>query len=57
MPEKRWYIYTFDVLLMAKYLDVYVGDKRFRCDNYFLIGAQEFEMFVKEYHKNIAKNT
>lgn len=38
------------------YLDVYVGDKRFRCDNYFLIGAQEFEMFVKEYHKNIAKN-
>ena len=33
------------------YLDIYVGENRFRCDNIFLTGALEFEKFVKEYHK------
>lgn len=56
--KKKFQIYEITrIYLSNEYLDVYVGDKRFRCDNYFLIGAQEFEMFVKEYHKNIAKNT
>lgn len=39
------------IYLSDDYLDIYVGEKRVRCDNYFLTGAPEFEKFVKEYHK------
>lgn len=39
------------IYLSDEYLDVYLGDNRFRCDNIFLTGALEFEKFVKEYHK------
>lgn len=34
-----------------KYLDVYIGKIRLRCDNIFLVGAGDFEKAIKEYHK------
>ncbi len=50
--KKRFKIYEITrIHLSDEYLDIYVGEKRFRCDNYFLIGSLEFEEFVKEYHK------
>ncbi len=37
--------------LSDKYLDIYIGDIRLRCDNIFLVGAADFENLVKECHK------
>lgn len=37
--------------LSDKYLDIYIGEMRLRCDNIFLVGAADFEKRVKEYHK------
>lgn len=38
--------------LSAEYLDIYINDVRIRCDNIFLVGAEEFECYVKNYMKN-----
>lgn len=55
--KKRFKIYEITrIYLSNEYLDIYVGEKRFRCDNIFLTGALEFEIFVKEYHKKIVKD-
>lgn len=37
--------------LSNEYLDIYIGKERLRCDNIFLVGDSEFELFVKTYHK------
>lgn len=39
-----------------EYLDVYTGEKRLRCDNLFLVGADDFKNCVKEYHSRLEKN-
>ncbi len=55
--KKRFKIYKITrIYLSNEYLDIYVGEKRFRCDNIFLTGAPEFETFVKDYHKKIVKD-
>ncbi len=54
--RKMFKIYEITrIYLSDDYLDVYVGEKRNRCDNVYLTGAVEFERIVKEYHKNRLK--
>lgn len=39
-----------------EYLDVYIGTDRLRCDNIFLVGAENFEKFVKEYQRTAQRD-
>ena len=51
--RKKFKIYEITrIYLSDDYLDIYVGEKRYRCDNVFLTGGEELEKTVKEYHKN-----
>lgn len=56
--RKRFKIYEITrIYLSDDYLDIYVGEKRYRCDNVYLTGAVEFEKTVKGYHKKRKVNT